>query len=158
MSVAQSSLPLALTQQKALSILDDVICLMKCDSSLPVADGHRLTCLLDAHFQEDEAGRSFRSIVCYGTPGDLVSLADFNKFIILPRTMFEFEIYVQTRCSSLQIKRLTPENREKTHSQILVYAYETLDFLVTHIFVSTKFAGDTKLFLENVVAPSELMR
>ena len=67
----------------------------------------RLDQLLETHFQDDENGRKFRSLCCFGRVGVDVSLDVFNQLCILPQT--EWGIKLSTKGASVSPSSLNTE-------------------------------------------------
>lgn len=55
-------------------------------------DRGRLNHLLTSHFSNDENGKNFRSLCCFGRPGVDVSLEVFNRLCILPKTKWGIQL------------------------------------------------------------------
>jgi hypothetical protein len=55
-------------------------------------DRDRLDQLLETHYRNDETGRKFRSLCCFGRVGVDVSLDVFNQLCILPKTKWGIKL------------------------------------------------------------------
>jgi hypothetical protein len=89
MSVQGSSPLFNLDVDQCHVILDKTIALLLLSEQqyLVASTAVKLRSLLHEHFQDDASGQSFHSMIIYGRPNcDTVTLAHFNKYVMLPRT------------------------------------------------------------------------
>jgi hypothetical protein len=128
--------------------LDDTISSLILSSSLPLANN--LSPYLGNYFQDGYLGRCFRSMMVYGRQdGDAVSLAYFNKFVMLPRSSNKFKLY-RTHLP-VHLIPVTDIARTKLNRHTLLLGYETveevLNFFALSIPGKRKFSLLSKLWL-----------
>jgi hypothetical protein len=92
-----------------------------------------LNFLLLNYFQDDKHGAAFRSMICYGTDHQLVSMHNFNKFIIQPQSQFEMHVVKQQSNIPFQFRPLPSNVRGELQHTTLIHAHATVDFVMEHV-------------------------
>jgi hypothetical protein len=92
-----------------------------------------LNFLLLDYFQDDKHGAAFRSMICYGTDHQLVSMHNFNKFIIQPQSQFEMHLVEQQSNVPFQFRPLPSNVRREFQRTTLIHAHATVDFVLEHV-------------------------
>jgi hypothetical protein len=78
------------SQAHCYEILDEALRLIRTQPGTPDSQ-NRLSFLLLEYFQDDHAtSADFRSTICYGRRGLQVTMDQFNKYVILPSSHYEF--------------------------------------------------------------------
>jgi hypothetical protein len=112
-------------------VLDEVLRLVS--GPVNYHSQERLNCLLLHYFQDDKKGNAFRSMICFGTDLHVVSLENFNKFIILPKSQFEMHIVGQERHVPFQFRHVPSNVRRDLHRTSKIHAHALVDFALAHV-------------------------
>jgi hypothetical protein len=95
----------------------------------------RLDFLLRTHFQDDPPGARYRSMICYGRDNLVVSIADFNNYIVLPFSSYAMELNSSTVIvPSIQFKRVSlTAQKELLHENTLSWGHASVNFILKYV-------------------------
>jgi hypothetical protein len=97
--MASVSLPQPPSLASCSSILAEILQLVGGISTLNETSQVRLNFLLSNYFQDDVHGAAFRSVLYTGREGEVVSLEEFNQFVIWPNTDCQLQLVTSTTVS-----------------------------------------------------------
>jgi hypothetical protein len=119
------------SQGECHTIIDEIFRLFRA-APLTSLSQQRLNSLLLSHFQDDEAGKSFRSMTCFGIPGSPVSIETFNKFVIQPGSHYDIQLAPPTSHVAIQLQLVAVDARRLLHRNTLAHAHLSVDFVLDH--------------------------
>jgi hypothetical protein len=152
MSVHGSSPLFNLDVDQCHVILEETIALLLLsDQRYPLpSTAVKLRSLLHEHFQDDASGQSFRSMIIYGRPdGATVTVSHFNKYVMLPRTSYTFEL--QPNLTTLAPIRISKTARAQLNKNTLLLGHDMVEFVLN--FVSSTHPRNSELafFLKRTI-------
>ena len=125
----------AYTLDKCNIILGRMAVLLKADTDRN-ADATALNQLFEEHFQDNEQGRKFKSVCCYGRVSqEEIPLTVFNELCILPRTDFQFSLMEKDTSGRLLIQpeALSTENRHKYTNDLCITAKNLISTILRDV-------------------------
>jgi hypothetical protein len=103
--------------------------------------------LLLQYFQDQGVtSADFRSTICYGRTGFPVSLEQFNKFVIQPRSNYEYFLAGPVAHVPFQFQATDSKRRIELRSATLSHAYQSINFLLDHIVLQHDRSTDLDYF------------
>jgi hypothetical protein len=133
-------------------ILDETIALLLLSEQqyLVAPTSVKLRSLLHEHFQDDVSGQTFRSMIIYGRPdGDTVTLSHFNKFVMLPRTSYKFEL--QPNLTTLAATLVSNTARAQLNKNTLLLGHEMVEFVLNFVITTHPRHTEIDFFLKRTL-------
>ena len=133
------------SQRHCYAVFEETLGLAQADPhNLDYQERKRLDHLLLSYFQDDASGACFRSMICYGCDDILVSITDFNNFVVLPGSQFAMELIHTSVHTPIHFRRVSTIAKKELHHNTLRRAYASVDFVLQHV-TKHYFAGNADI-------------
>ena len=140
------------SQAECMSVLEETLLLAQADSTKSSESAQRrLELLLATYFQEDSVGAHFRSMICYGCGGVSVSLAEFNTFIVAPKSKFVLQLQTTSSHLPIRLQRASTEATKELRANTRKQAHASVKFMLQYVSQNFFFGNkDIEFFSEDI--------
>jgi hypothetical protein len=120
------------TRADCIAVFNETLVLAQADQ-VSTSGTERLELLLATHFQDNDDGAHFRSMLCYGRPNVPVTTNDFNTFLVLPLSKFQLRLHTTPSFLPIQLQKLGYDSTRALRLEKMKHAEASVMFMLRYV-------------------------